>query len=276
MKNVDHKTINSFGDEWLRFDQSKLDSEESDNIFNDYFNIFPWHLIDLNSVGFDMGCGSGRWARKIASKVKILNCVDPSDAIYIAKNNLKEFDNIIYFKLSVDDNIFEKNSQDFGYSLGVLHHLPNTKEALISCNNYLKPGAPFLVYLYYSLDNRNIFYKYLWNISNYMRLLICKLPSTSKNYVTDLLAFLIYLPLTFFYRFLKLININTNNFPLSYYTNKSFYTMRTDSRDRFGTPLEKRFSKTEITKMLENANFENLIFCNNNPFWCVLAYKRAD
>lgn len=276
MKNIDNKTIKSFGDEWLRFDQSKLDSKESDNIFNDYFNIFPWHLIDFDSVGFDMGCGSGRWAKKIASKVKILNCVDPSEAIVIAKNNLKEFHNIFYFKMSVDDNIFKENSQDFGYSLGVLHHLPNTQEALVSCNKYLKTGAPFLLYLYYSLDNRNFLYKYLWIISDGMRLLICKLPSKLKNYVTDLLAFLIYLPLTFFYRFLNLINVNTNNFPLAYYTNKSFYTMRTDCRDRFGTPLEKRFSKTEIINMLQNANFENFTFCNNKPFWCVLAYKKSD
>ena len=42
----------------------------------------------------------------------------------------------------------KENSMDFGYSLGVLHHIPDTKEALQKCVSKLKPGAPFLVYLY--------------------------------------------------------------------------------------------------------------------------------
>ena len=41
------------------------------------------------------------------------------------------------------------NSMDFGFSLGVLHHLPDPFEGIKSCVTKLKPGAPFLVYLYY-------------------------------------------------------------------------------------------------------------------------------
>ena len=41
------------------------------------------------------------------------------------------------------------------------------------------------------------------------------------------------------------LKLNVFNFPLSDYKNKSFYTMRTDALDRFGTKLEKRFSKKE-------------------------------
>jgi 2-polyprenyl-3-methyl-5-hydroxy-6-metoxy-1,4-benzoquinol methylase len=43
---------------------------------------------------------------------------------------------------------------DFGYSLGVLHHIPDAQKALSDCVKKLKLGAPFLVYLYYSFDNR--------------------------------------------------------------------------------------------------------------------------
>ena len=50
---------------------------------------------------------------------------------------------------------------DFGYALGVLHHVPNTQEGLNSCIKLLKPGAPFLVYLYYSFDNRPNWYRNL-------------------------------------------------------------------------------------------------------------------
>jgi hypothetical protein len=43
---------------------------------------------------------------------------------------------------------------DFGYSLGVLHHLPDPRAGLAACVTKLKPGAPMLVYIYYAFDNR--------------------------------------------------------------------------------------------------------------------------
>ena len=84
-KNLDKETVESFGDEWKRFDQSGMDFEESQKVFNEYFSIFPWDDLDENAVGFDMGCGSGRWAKFVAPKVHTLNCIEPSSAIDVAK-----------------------------------------------------------------------------------------------------------------------------------------------------------------------------------------------
>ena len=41
MKNLDTKTIESFGDEWTQFDQSDLSNKEAYDIFKNYFSIFP-------------------------------------------------------------------------------------------------------------------------------------------------------------------------------------------------------------------------------------------
>ena len=46
------------------------------------------------------------------------------------------------------------NSLDFAYSLGVIHHIPDSESAVKSVVKSLKPGAPFLIYLYYNLDNQ--------------------------------------------------------------------------------------------------------------------------
>ena len=37
MKNIDKKTVESFGDEWGRFDQGGLTSAEANKIFDNYF-----------------------------------------------------------------------------------------------------------------------------------------------------------------------------------------------------------------------------------------------
>ena len=50
--------------------------------------------------------------------------------------------------------------------------------------------------------------------------------------------------------------------------------MRTDSRDRFGTPLEKRYSKKEIYHMMKKAGLEKIKFKNTVPFWTVVGHKK--
>ncbi len=274
MSNIDQDTVKSFGDEWSKFDQSKMPDEEKKKIFKKYFSLFPFDNLNKNSVGFDMGCGTGRWAYFVASKVGRLHCIDPSDALNVARINLKKFNNIEFHDSSVDSTNIHEESQDFGYSLGVLHHVPDTHEAIKSCSKLLKRGAPLLLYLYYSFDNRPKWFYLLWKISDLIRQIICRLPPKVKNFVTDLIALILYYPFSKLSFFLDKLNINTSKFPLSFYKDKSFYTMRTDSRDRFGTILEKRFSKLQIKEMMENANLQNIKFSEQEPFWCVIGYKK--
>ena len=69
--------VSDFGDEWDQYDQSGSDLK-LEEAFSQYFSIFPNQYLNPNAVGFDAGCGSGRWAKFIAPKVKQLICFDPS------------------------------------------------------------------------------------------------------------------------------------------------------------------------------------------------------
>ncbi len=270
---IESRTISSFGEEWTRYDQKKLSREELQNIFNDYFDIFPKELLNKESVGFDMGCGSGRWAKLISPKVKLLNCIEPSNAIEIAKKNIHT-NNVIFIKKSVFDNFLPSNSQDFGYSLGVLHHVKDTQAALNKCVNCLKPGSPFLIYLYYKFDGAPNYYFYLWKVSDIARKIISLLPNKLRNLITEIIAFGVYLPLARISYLISLVNKKfIKYFPLSYYSGKSLYTMRTDARDRLGTPYESRFSKNEIKKMMQDAGLINIKFSNKKPYWHAIGFK---
>ncbi len=272
-KNLDRSTVDSFGDEWGRFNQSELPLAEAQRIFDQYFKIFPFELLTDNSSGFDLGCGSGRWAKLLCDRVGHLHCIDPSEAIEIAKLSLSDKANITFHKKSVDDLSLMSNSQDFGYSLGVLHHVPDTAKAIQQCAALLKPGAPFLMYLYYALETQSILYKSLWKCSDYLRKIICRLPPTLKHFVTDFLAIILYFPLAKIAFLLEKFGISVAAFPLSFYRNCSFYTMRTDSRDRFGTPLEQRFTQSQIKELMLQAGFKNIIFSDTEPKWCVVGTK---
>ena len=272
-KNLDKATVDSFGDEWDRFNQSGLPTKEAEEIFQKYFSIFPWDSLPESPEGYDLGCGSGRWAKIMANKITHLHCIDPSDAISVAKDSLSSFSNISFHKKSVDETPLPANSQDFGYSLGVLHHVPDTGSAIKQCADMLKPGAPFLMYLYYAMENKSFLYRVLWRCSDLCRKIICRLPSGMKHIVTDFIALTIYFPFARMSLILKKLGINTAGIPLSFYSDCSFYTMRTDTRDRFGTPLEKRFTQSEIELMMLEAGFKNIRFNDAEPRWCVVGTK---
>lgn len=273
--NVDIKTVEGFGEEWSKFDQSDLDERERLQIFESYFKIFPWENLPENAKGFDLGCGSGRWAKSVVPRVGQLFCIDASaDALEVAKMNLKNQTNCKFHNASVAEMPLENGSMDFGYSLGVLHHIPNPIEGIKQCTSKLKKGAPFLIYLYYAFDNRPAWFRALWKISDVFRRGIAKLPTSLKHFVAEIIALTVYFPLARIAYLLEKLGLNVSAFPLSIYRDKSFYTMRTDALDRFGTRLEYRFTRKEIKEMLAEAGLENIRFSDEMPFWCAVGLKK--
>ena len=273
-KNLDQKVVEDFGKEWKKYNQSDLNEQELKSAFLQYFHIFPFQELPNDASGFDMGCGSGRWAKLVAPRVGKLHCIDPStDALEQAKSNARNHGNVTFHLASVGDSVLPTNSQDFGYCLGVLHHIPDTLAGLNSCADLLKKGAPFLVYLYYRFDNKPNWFAWLWRASDIFRRLISILPFPVKSAITKCIAISVYYPLARLALLIEKLQVNVDNLPLADYRNKSFYYMRTDALDRFGTRLEKRFTKKEIEAMLIASGFEALRFSDRTPYWVVLAYK---
>lgn len=273
VNNIDDEVVAGFGDEWSRFDQSELSEDELRRMFDNYFSIFPWERLPKDSVGFDLGCGSGRWARFVAPRVGRLYLFDPSvDALNVARRNLAGADNVEFAVAGADDIPLEDASCDFGYSLGVLHHIPNTEAGMRACVDKLKSGAPFLVYLYYSFDNRPAWFRLIWRMSNAIRGVVCMMPHRARYAISQVFAFTLYWPFARTALLLEKLGMGVESFPLSQYRNNSFYVMRNDALDRFGTRLEQRFSKAEIEAMMRRCGLRDISF-STTSFWTALGYK---
>ena len=271
--NIHEETVDGFGAEWTRFSQSDLDESEAGILFSSYFNVVPQNKINESSVVADFGAGSGRWAKIVAPMVKKLICIEPSEAFEVCKRNLSHFPNVDVRCETIDDCSVKDGSLDFAYSLGVLHHIPDTQKALSDCVKKLKIGSPILIYLYYRFDNKPKWFKFLWNITNIVRHLISRLPERLKFIVCDLIAILIYMPMAKIALLLSKIGRNVENLPLSFYKDSSFYTMRTDALDRFGTRLEHRFTRNEIMDIMEKSGLVNVVVSNSSPYWCAVGYR---
>jgi SAM-dependent methyltransferase len=274
--NLDQQTVAGFGDEWSTFDQTVVPADELEATFRAYFADFPWDDLPAEAEGFDLGCGSGRWARFVAPRVGVLHCIEASGAaLDVARLALRDASNCRFHLASVDALPLAEGSMDYGYSLGVLHHVPDTAQAIASAARTLKPGAPLLLYLYYALENRPRWYRALWRASDRARGLFAVLPHRAKLAGSTAIAAGVYLPLARLALLLERRGRTVENLPLSFYRHRSFRTIRTDAYDRFATRLEQRFTAAEIRHMMVAAGLEQIVFSSQPPYWCAVGRRRS-
>ncbi len=271
-ENLDQGVIDSFGHEWATFDYGETETTEA---LNAQFKAYcaPIDLNQFNpkiSVAADIGAGSGRWASRLIPFFSLVYALEPSDgASEVLKNKFADEAKIAVLQETVGSNSIPLATLDLAMSLGVLHHIPDTALAIKDVSLRIKPGGMFLCYLYYNLENKPTFYKLIFNGVNVVRKIISALPQKIKQFVTSAIAALVYWPLAKFSKVMNKFGVNTSNIPLHHYADMPFVMLANDALDRFGTSLEQRFSKAEITEMLRLANFDisTLKFSDEEPFW---------
>ena len=275
MKNADPAVIDDFGKEWTRFSQDGREQELFET-FKRYFSIYPLDRLTTESVVADFGCGSGRWAKFVAPCVKTLYLVEPSrSALDIACINLKNYTNVIPLCSTINDCTIEDGALDFAYCLGVLHHIPDTESAFAKIASKIRRGGYLLVYMYYNFENRPLWFRYLFRAVDMLRKIISRMPFRLKALVADVVAALVYVPVVAIGSFLNRAGTLPQAFPLRVYIGKSFYTMRTDALDRFGTRIEKRYSRQDIKLLYAKNGFDlsTLVVSDTPPYWCAVCRR---
>ncbi len=270
--NLDQKVIDSFGHEWSSFNYAETQGTEAlDLQFAAYCSALDLSIFDASkAVAADFGAGSGRWSSRLLSNFVKVYVLEPSDGAN--KVLIKKFEgnsSVVILKETVGVNSIPDFSLDLGLSLGVLHHIPDTGRAIKDVSKKIKPGGHLLCYLYYKLEDKPRYYRVLFYFVDFARRKISKLPQPAKRFVSTVIAMFVYWPLARLSKVLEKVSINTANVPLHHYANMPFVMLANDALDRFGTSLEQRFSKAEITEMLALAGFDttSLRFSELEPFW---------
>jgi SAM-dependent methyltransferase len=273
-QNIDIDTVNSFGEEWTKF--SSFSEEEIKNAGDQYFDIVTEEICNSSSVVLDMGCGTGRWSKYLANRVKFIEAIDPSKAVLSASHLTKDLKNVRVTQAGVDSIPFADESFDFAMGVGVYHHIPDTQKAVRDTVKKIKKGGYLLIYLYYSLDNRGGGYKFLFKMSTIIRKIVSSMPNRLKKITCDFIALFVYMPFVLLARFFKMVFPKGRvweKIPLSYYHDKSWNIIKNDALDRFGTPLEQRFSKKELVQILESCGMEDVVVSDGLPYWHAVGRK---
>ena len=273
-QNIDKDTVNSFGEEWTKF--SSFSEEEIKNAGDQYFDIVSEEICNSSSVVLDMGCGTGRWSKYLANRVKFIEAIDPSKAVLSASHLTKDLKNVRVTQAGVDSIPFPDESFDFAMGVGVYHHIPDTQKAVRDTVKKIKKGGYLLIYLYYSLDNRGGVYKFIFKMSTIIRKIVSSMPNRLKKITCDFIALFVYMPFVMLARLFKMFFPKGKvwkKIPLSYYHDKSWNIIKNDALDRFGTPLEQRFSKKALVQILESCGMEDVVVSDGLPYWHAVGRK---
>jgi hypothetical protein len=113
----------------------------------------------------------------------------------------------------------------------------------------------------------------LWKLSEFIRYSVSRSPKPVRYGISQFLAATVYFPLSRLARLAERIGMRAESFPLAYYRGRSYYVLRTDALDRFGTRLEQRFTRAEVEAMMRDAGLVNIVFSPHAPFWCALGRR---
>jgi SAM-dependent methyltransferase len=263
---IQQRTSERFGKEWETFDRLIDDFEE---VFEQYFD-----LVDLDGLSgktvMDAGCGMGRWAFYMAPKVRRIVAFDLSSSVEMAYRNCFDRGNVEIIQADVYHLPFLNESFDFIYCLGVLHHLPEPFMGFLSLKKLLAKNGKILLYLYYNLENRPLYFRVLKNIVNLVRMITTRIPIPFSYSFSFAVAVGIYLPVILLGNLLNAIGLEkvSTKLPLyQFYKSKSFRLILNDAIDRFTAPVENRYSKNDIIKWFKDAGFSDWKFSESPPYW---------
>lgn len=140
----------SFGFQWKRFERTQLDSANGTTRSRDTFlQKTGWSLHDLRGRRIlDAGCGMGRFAEVCADAGAEVHAVDLSAAVEAAARNLGYRPEVHLYQADIMNLPFPDGSFDFIYSIGVLHHTPDTRGAFLRLLPLLKPGGSIAIWVY--------------------------------------------------------------------------------------------------------------------------------
>jgi SAM-dependent methyltransferase len=258
--------IAAFDDEWSRYpDVGTTDHAE---LFAQYFDLVPTSDLSADKTVLDAGAGAGRWAFEVSRRGPRVVAVDLGRSIEITRANTSP-ERVACVQADLEALPLAAGSVDWAYSLGVLHHTRDPEAALAQIVKAVRPGGTILLYLYYALDQRGPLFRGLFRAVDLTRRFLSRQPRAATRVITGAIALFVYWPLARSAAILERAGagVLAARVPLSFYRHLSFKTMRNDSLDRFGTPVERRYTRRGLQELMRAAGLDDVRVSESMPFW---------
>lgn len=260
------KTLESFGFQWNMFHE--MFSEFRDNFLNYISPLKPSFF--KGKLVLDVGCGFGRHTYYSAEFGAEVVGLDLSHAVESAYRNVRKFPNAHIVQGDVYNLPF-RNSFDFIFSIGVIHHLPDPKEAYLNLTRFAKKDSDVFIWVY---GRENRWFKV--QILGRLRKITRKMPH-------GLLYHLCFFPAMMYhysngaYHAFKAVGLNSlaEKMPFKGYAKFPFRVKHADAFDFLATPEDNYYRRSEMEEWVKEAGLKDAWITDiDGRSWRVFGTKR--
>ena len=182
--------VENFGFEWNMHARTQLDSassDESERTFRAKTGFTPEEL--RGRLVLDVGCGMGRFSDVVSRWGGTVVGIDLSQAVEAAQRNVGRRENVNVAQADIFELPFRDETFDFIFSIGVLHHTPNTKAAFDRLPRLLRKDGKIAIWLYKSYS------PFQWRFADFYRRFTPRMPKRTLYAISHVAV-----PLYFIYK----------------------------------------------------------------------------
>lgn len=250
------QTALSFGYEWNQFPEMYSEWESN---FLSYMQPHGPEFFRGKKI-LDAGCGNGRFAYYAAKYGAEVWGIDLGSAVEAAQANTEAAGSVQIVQADLHQPPFARESFDFIYSLGVLHHLPDPEAAFQSLLRFLKPEGQIQVFLYWRPEAQPI-KRALLSVVELGRKITTRLPLPIVHALSFPAAAAAFIFFVWPYRLLSKFDALkpvAERLPMKQYAAYTFRVCVNDQFDRFSAPIENRYTKQQVRDWLTRAKLEDV------------------
>jgi SAM-dependent methyltransferase len=258
------RTIEDFGDQWLRFPQNE-GYYASETLFEDFCgSLLSRDKIQGKKI-LEVGSGTGRIVKMLLGiGASHVYAVEPSAAFdVLTRNTMNDKEKVTCYKLPGDK--IPLINIDLAISFGVIHHIPNPKVAIDRVYELLDRGGKFLIWVY-GYEGNEQYLKVILPI----RKITQKIPDPLLDFISSILNALAYI-----YMFLcKFISLPLREYVISVFSKLDWMSRKMVIFDQLNPAYTKYYSKKEAEGILINSGFKNVRLENRHQYsWSVIGEK---
>jgi SAM-dependent methyltransferase len=249
----------SFGDEWHRFRTVQLDSANGTTESADGFalktGLEPGDV--RGRLVLDAGVGAGRYAEVLARWGAEVVGVDLTRAVDAAAENLRALPTAHLVQADIFALPFRDETFDIAYSIGVLHHTPDTAAAFRHVAATVKKGGQLAVYVYQAAGLARY-------VSDPLRAITRRLPRPAIYYLST-----IAIPLYFLHRVPGIGRVSQTVLPTNIHPDWRWRWL--DTFDWYTPRYQWKHRYPEVIRWFRDAGFSDL-YAADEPI-CIRGLK---